>query len=167
MLSALDLRIDKSIANLSVEGGPLPLGSFTLPCGVSVPMISAAPATVGDYFAHFCAQHGDADFIVDGEERLSFAQVYAAATDVAHALVSVHGVNKGDRVGIAMRNAPSWIVLYMGTIMAGVSRSCSTDGGRVANCAPASPMSGARSPLPIRRAPNGLRNAAVIPAVRL
>ncbi len=119
MPSALDLRIDSAIANLSVEGGPLPLGRYTLPCGVEVPMIAAAPPTLIGYFAHFCAQHGDADFIVDGDERLSFAQVYAAATDVAHALVAWHGVKKGDRVGIAMRNAPSWIVLYMGTLMAG------------------------------------------------
>ena len=119
MPSALDLRIDSAIANLSVEGGPLPLGRYTLPCGVEVPMIAAAPPTLIGYFAHFCAQHGDADFIVDGDERLSFAQVHAAATDVAHALVSWHGVKKGDRVGIAMRNAPSWIVLYMGTLMAG------------------------------------------------
>jgi long-chain acyl-CoA synthetase len=119
MPSALDLRIDQSIANQSVEGGPLPLGSYTLPCGVAVPTIAAAPPTLIGYFAHFCAQHGDADFIVDGDERISFKQTYAAAVDVAQALVSVHGVKKGDRVGIAMRNAPSWIVLYMGTLMAG------------------------------------------------
>ena len=119
MPSALDLRIDNAIASQSVAGGPMPLGSYTLPCGVAVPIIASAPPTLIGYFAHFCAQHGSADFIVDGEERLSFAQVYAAATDVAHALVSVHGVKKGDRVGIAMRNAPSWVVLYMGTLMAG------------------------------------------------
>jgi long-chain acyl-CoA synthetase len=119
MPSALDLRIDKAIANLSVEGGPLPLVAHTLPCGADVPMIAAAPTTLRDYFAHFSAQHGAIDFIVDGEERLSFAETYAAAKHVASALVAVHGVNKGDRVGIAMRNAPSWIVLYMGVIMAG------------------------------------------------
>ena len=119
MPSALDLRIDKAIADLSVEGGPLPLGSFMLPCGVEVPAITAAPSNLRDYFAHFCAQHGDADFIVDGEERLSFARAHAAAQQVAHALIGTHGMKKGDRVGIAMRNAPSWIVLYMGILMAG------------------------------------------------
>ncbi len=119
MPSALDLRIDESIASQSVEGGPLPLGTYKLPCGVEVPTITAAPETLGDYFAHFCGQHGDADFIVDGDERLSFAQAHAAATDVAHELVATYSVRKGDRVGIAMRNAPTWIILYMGTLMAG------------------------------------------------
>ena len=119
MQSVLDQRIDQAIANLSIEGGPLPLGTFTLPQGVDVPMIAAAPATLRDYFAHFCAQHGDADFIVDGEERISFAQAHDAALRVAASLAGGFGVKTGDRVGIAMRNAPSWIVLYMGIIMAG------------------------------------------------
>jgi len=119
MPSALDLRIDKAIANLSAEGGPLPLGTFTLPSGVTVPMIAAAPSNLRDYFGHFCQQHGSADFLIDGEERLSFAQTFAAAKQVAQALVGTHGVKKGDRVGIAMRNAPSWVVLYMGILMAG------------------------------------------------
>jgi long-chain acyl-CoA synthetase len=119
MPSVLDKRIDASIDNLSVAGGPLPLTQFTLPCGASVPMIAAAPPTLIGYFAHFCGQHGDADFIVDGQERLSFAQTFALAAQVAQALVGGHGVKKGDRIGIAMRNAPSWVVLYMGTLMAG------------------------------------------------
>ncbi|UVO54752.1 class I adenylate-forming enzyme family protein [Sphingomonas sp. SUN039] len=119
MPSELDLRIDRAIGALSVEGGPLPLGSFTLPCGVDVPVIAAAPPTLIGYFAHFCAQHGDADFLVDGDERLSFATVHAEAVKVAHALVGGYGVKKGDRIGIAMRNAPSWVVLYMGILMAG------------------------------------------------
>ncbi len=119
MPSTLDLRIDQAIADLSGQGGPLPLGTYTLASGVDVPMVAAAPSNLRDYFAHFCAQHGAADFIVDGDERLSFTQSFAAAKQVAHALVGTHGVKKGDRIGIAMRNAPSWIVLYMGIIMAG------------------------------------------------
>ena len=39
-------------------------------------------------------------------------------SEVAAALIAA-GVAKGDRVGIAMRNSPSWIVLYMGILMAG------------------------------------------------
>src|SRR3546814_15309547 len=35
------------------------------------------------------------------------------------ALVAGFGIAKGDRVGIAMCNSPSWIALYMGVLMAG------------------------------------------------
>ncbi|MDB5700715.1 MAG: AMP-dependent synthetase [Sphingomonadales bacterium] len=119
MKSVLDVRIENIVAELSGDGGPLPLVGFTLPSGVEVPMIATAPPTLNAYFAHYCAEHGDAEFIVDGTERISFREGYAAAIDVAKALVGGFGIQPGDRVGIAMRNAPSWIILYMGTLMAG------------------------------------------------
>lgn len=119
MLSVLDLRIEKTAAELSGAGGPLAVVGFTLPSGVEAPMIATAPPTLNAYFVHYCKEHGDADFIIDGTERISFSQGYAAAVEVAKALVGGFGIQPGDRVGIAMRNAPSWIILYMGTLMAG------------------------------------------------
>ncbi len=82
-------------------------------------MVAAAPAHLPAYFDQFCAAYADREFLVQGEERLTFATVHSLARDVASALVSGWGVQKGDRVGIAMRNAPGWIVLYMGVLMAG------------------------------------------------
>ncbi len=118
MPSELDLRIERIIATLTGPDGPMSLTTYRQH-GVDVPMIAAAPPALTQYFAHFCAQHADAPFIVDGEERLSFAQTYAAARKVAGALIAGHGLKRGDRIGIAMRNAPSWVVLYMGILMAG------------------------------------------------
>ncbi|MGL4312551.1 MAG: class I adenylate-forming enzyme family protein, partial [Sphingomonas sp.] len=71
------------------------------------------------YFAYFCHVHADLVFLIEGEERLTFAETYAAAKQVAQALVA-HGVQRGDRIGIAMRNGPSWVVSYMCVLMAGV-----------------------------------------------
>jgi long-chain acyl-CoA synthetase len=118
MPSELDLRIDAVTNALSAPGAPMPIAQFNH-YGVDVPMIASAPPNLGLYYAYFCAQHGDKDFLVEGEERLSFAQVYAMARQVAGALVEGWGVKKGDRIGIAMRNAPTWAVLYMGITMAG------------------------------------------------
>jgi long-chain acyl-CoA synthetase len=118
MPSPLDIRIKSAVDTITGTGGPMPLVMHHAH-GVDLPMIATAPPALSYYFAHFCAQHGDATFIVDGDERLSYAQTYAAAVDVATALVRAHGLKRGDRVGIAMRNAPSWIVLYMGIIIAG------------------------------------------------
>ena len=87
--------------------------------GVALPAFVNAPPSLAHYFAHFCAQHRDALFLVDGDLRLSFGEVYDAALHVADGLASRHGVKKGDRVGIAARNSANWIVAYMGTIMAG------------------------------------------------
>jgi long-chain acyl-CoA synthetase len=118
MPSILDSRLDSATARLTGPTGPMALTSIKIG-GVDVPMIAAAPPALSHYFAYFCMQHGDKQFLVDGDERLSFAQVYSAADAVAKALVSGYGVRRGDRVGIAMRNAPSWIILYMGILMAG------------------------------------------------
>jgi long-chain acyl-CoA synthetase len=118
MPSELDLRIRETTARLTGEGGPMMLATFRQ-YGVDLPIIATAPPALTHYFDHFCTQHGATEFIVSGEERLSFTDVYGAARQVAAALVAGYAVQKGDRIGIAMRNAPSWIALYMGVLMAG------------------------------------------------
>ncbi len=87
--------------------------------GVSMPAFVNAPPTVAHYIAHFANQHKDAVFLVDGDQRLTFADVYAAAESVAHGLVTRHGMQRGDRVGVAARNSSNWIVAYMGIVMGG------------------------------------------------
>jgi acyl-CoA synthetase (AMP-forming)/AMP-acid ligase II len=118
MPSELDRRMDSGLATLTGPGGPLPLGEAEVR-GRMLPMIASAPPSLPYYFAHYCAEHADKTFLVAGDERLTFAQVYAVAQQVASALAGDLGVQRGDRVGIAMRNSPSWIVLYMGIVMAG------------------------------------------------
>ncbi|MEG3177177.1 class I adenylate-forming enzyme family protein [Sphingomonas sp. RB3P16] len=118
MPSKLDQRMDATLAHLTGEGGPLALGSVTVD-GNDLPLITGVPQTLPPYFAHYCNEHAAKTFLVAGDERLTFAEVYAAAARVAATLVGGHGVAPGDRIGIAMRNSPSWIVLYMGITMAG------------------------------------------------
>jgi long-chain acyl-CoA synthetase len=118
MPSELDIRLDQIMDHLTGPGGPLPLATIEQD-GVSLPMIAAAPPALSYYFQLFCTQHAAAEFLVCGDERLTFAQVHKQARAVAGALVDGFGVKRGDHVGIAARNAPGWIVLYMGILMAG------------------------------------------------
>lgn len=118
MPSVLDKRMDVITERLTALNGLMPLTTVQVN-GVSLPMVSVAPPALSHYFNHFCTLHGDKEFLIDGDERLSFAQVYASADKVAKALISGYGVKRGDRIGIAARNAPSWIILYMGILMAG------------------------------------------------
>ncbi len=53
---------------------------------------------------------GDATYLVYEDERLTFAEHYAEVVAVATALVEDYGVELGDRVAIAMRNYPEWVV---------------------------------------------------------
>lgn len=120
MRTQLDEAMDAKLAQLLGPGAPFGVGTIPNPHGTgTLPVITGVPEALPDYMAHYCAQHRDTVFLVAGEERLTFGQVFEQAQAVARALASVHGVRPGDRVGIAMRNSPSWIALYMGVVMAG------------------------------------------------
>jgi len=118
MPSALDLRLDAAYKLITGPGGPIQVGTIERG-GRELPFITNAPSNIVDYAAYFCAQHGDATFLVEGNERLSFAEFHAAARKVAAGLVEGYGVKRGDRIGIAMRNANAWCVAYLGALMAG------------------------------------------------
>jgi acyl-CoA synthetase (AMP-forming)/AMP-acid ligase II len=142
MASELDNALSQVMERLSVPGGPLETIEFER-FGTSLPMLKLAPPTLVDYMAMFCIQHGNAEFIIDGDLRLTFAQAHAAARIVAGGLVAGHGVRRGDRIGIAARNSANWIIAYMAVVMAG---GCATlingwwtgeelvDGIRLAEC---------------------------------
>jgi acyl-CoA synthetase (AMP-forming)/AMP-acid ligase II len=118
MPSELDNALNGVIAMLTAPGAPLETAEIER-FGRTLPVLKNCPPTLVDYFNLYCAQHGDAEFIVDGDIRLSFAQIHAAARTVAGGLVAGHGVQKGDRIGIAARNSANWIVAYLGILMAG------------------------------------------------
>ncbi|WP_298669129.1 class I adenylate-forming enzyme family protein [uncultured Sphingomonas sp.] len=118
MKTELDLKMDAALAAMTGEGGQLALGEIER-FGRKLPTIAAAPPTLTAYLAFFSAQHAGAEFLIAGEERLTFGEVHAVAQQVAAGLVGGLGVKKGDRVGIAARNSPSWIALYMGVLIAG------------------------------------------------
>jgi len=119
MRTELDGAMDAKLAQLLRPGGPMAVGAAAGRGGRTMPVLTGVPATLPQYMAHYCAQHAELPFLVAGDERLTFTQVYAQAERVAAALVARHGVGRGDRVGIAMRNSPAWIALYMGVVMAG------------------------------------------------
>ncbi|OYV59810.1 MAG: hypothetical protein B7Z69_06130 [Actinobacteria bacterium 21-73-9] len=62
--------------------------------------------------------HAERDFLVYEDHRLTFDQHYRAAATFAHRLVA-DGVVPGDRVVIAARNLPEWVVAFWGIVAAG------------------------------------------------
>jgi long-chain acyl-CoA synthetase len=76
-----------------------------------------APATLGTVL-DLSRGHGDKDFLVYEDERLSFVDHYAQVATVARRLLEV-GFARGDRVAIAMRNLPEWVVAFWSGIAAG------------------------------------------------
>lgn len=118
MPSAMDLSLSRHLEAHLAPGAPLELGTIDR-FGNGLPLFKHAPPSLVHYFERYCAQHGDAVYLVDGDLRLSFAETCAAARALAGALVDGEGVQRGERVGIAARNSANWVVAYMAVLIAG------------------------------------------------
>ena len=64
------------------------------------------------------AENADQTLIVYEDERLTTGEVWARAMRFAHWLGG-QGVGQGDRVALAMRNYPEWVIAYLGIIASG------------------------------------------------
>ncbi len=63
--------------------------------------------------------YGDRDFLVYEDRRWTFDEHFRTAAHFAHILRDRYGIEKGDRVAIAMRNFPEWPVAFFGASAAG------------------------------------------------
>ena len=66
------------------------------------------------------AQFGDRTFLVYGEERWTYAEQARIANGLARCLQDEYGLQKGDRVAVAMRNYPEWATMTLATQMLGL-----------------------------------------------
>lgn len=68
-----------------------------------------APLTLPDIYA---TTRSDLPFLVYEGERLTFEETWLRSCALAHALAHRVGIEKGDRVAIAMRNFPEWVIAF-------------------------------------------------------
>ncbi len=63
--------------------------------------------------------HGELPFLVYQDERLSYAQHDRRVAALATALIEDFSVEKGDRVALALRNYPDWVVAFWAAAQVG------------------------------------------------
>lgn len=63
--------------------------------------------------------HGDAEFIVHGERRITHAAFPDLVAACSAALADDHGITKGDRVAIIAANSPDWVISYFALVSMG------------------------------------------------
>ncbi|MEH6567934.1 MAG: class I adenylate-forming enzyme family protein [Halioglobus sp.] len=79
-----------------------------------------APATLVDVF-QAGRNHGDLEFMIYEGRRYSYTRFYAEVDALAAFLQHDLGVKKGDRLAIAMRNNPEWVISYAaGTLIGAI-----------------------------------------------
>jgi acyl-CoA synthetase (AMP-forming)/AMP-acid ligase II len=98
----------KALAQLTARGQAYELEEIEMngyPCRA----FRHAPATLRDlYFEN----RSNSTFLVYGDERYTFEEVYQSSCQIASILVEEYGVEKGDRVAISMRNYPEWVMAF-------------------------------------------------------
>ncbi|MDI3422210.1 class I adenylate-forming enzyme family protein [Streptomyces luteolus] len=68
---------------------------------------------------HESVDHGDRDYIVTADRRITFAEHADRVASLARALREEYGIGKGDRVAIAAANSPEWILTFWATVSIG------------------------------------------------
>ena len=113
-LTELDRKFDAVLAAVTGPGGRVVLDRDEQGRAI----VGNFPATLPLFFKTFCALNADVEAVIAGDERLTFARLDEISDRLAHGLVA-RGIAKGDRVAIAMRNCPAWIIGYMAALKAG------------------------------------------------
>jgi steroid-24-oyl-CoA synthetase len=111
------LTLAEVTAVLTAPGQPFEIEEVSIR-GVPTLTWKSAPETLRTVL-ELSKLHGDKDFLVYEDERLTFAEHFAQVTALAHQLVGRFGIDKGDRVAIAMRNLPEWIIAFWAAMAVG------------------------------------------------
>ena len=113
-LTDLDRKYDAVLAAVTGPGGRVILDKDA----EGRTIVGNFPQTLPMFFKTFCALNAGVEAVIAGDERLTFAQLDEISERLALGLVA-RGIAKGDRIAIAMRNCPVWIVAYMASLKAG------------------------------------------------
>jgi len=110
-------RDDARLQPLIGPGGPFEVEAVVVD-GVALRDFVRAPRTIVDVFAMGDA-HDALVHVVYGDERWTHGELRARARSLARELHTTFGVRAGDRVGIAMKNLPEYVIAFWGAALNG------------------------------------------------
>ncbi len=99
----------EALAALTAPGQPHEIIQIEA-IGRQIRAFKNAPKNLGQLYRE---ARSEKPFLVYEDERLTFEETWRRACTLAHVLVNEYGVKKGDRVAIAMRNYPEWMISFM------------------------------------------------------
>ncbi|MEN3272233.1 MAG: steroid-24-oyl-CoA synthetase [Actinomycetota bacterium] len=104
------MTIEEAHATLTAPGQMFEMETVEVD-GHAIRMWKNAPRSLRAVLEQSRAR-GDVGFLVYEDETLTFEQHFRACAHLANILQERYGVQKGDRVAIAMRNYPEWSVAF-------------------------------------------------------
>ena len=115
--SAIVAKLQEASGQLTAPGALFELEK-RLVNGIELRTYKNAPATLADALAEGRV-HGARTFITYEDERYSYDEFFNAVDRLGHHLVHHYGIRKGERVAIAMRNYPEWMMAFIAVVSVG------------------------------------------------
>ncbi len=116
-------NFEQALAALtSAEGSPFEIAEAEVD-GQAMKVWKNLPSSLREVFAA-ARLNGDKTFLVYEDETWTFAETMNRVDEIADLLVNRYGVEKGDRVAIAMRNYPEWIFSFAAITSVGAIAVC-------------------------------------------
>ena len=111
-------ELKQAWSELTAPGAPFEVAEIPVR-GNMIRMYKNAPPSVRELWLSTAA-YGERDYLVYENDRLTYAQAHAQVNAIA-AWLFAQGVQPGDRVAIAMRNYPEWMLVYWACLSVGVA----------------------------------------------
>lgn len=105
------------MTTLTGPGGAFELTNENV-LGTRLPVFKNRAKSLAEIIAT-SVEHGDRDYIVTADRRISFTEHRDQVAALATAMREEYGVSKGDRVAIAAANTPEWILAFWATVSLG------------------------------------------------
>jgi long-chain acyl-CoA synthetase len=107
------LTREETIAELTKPGAEFEVDVKVIN-GAEIRVFKNIPQSLPEYYKIYCDEFAERTFLVWYDDRWTYGEVYQKASVIAHKLKNQMGVKKGDRVAIACRNYPEWILAFLG-----------------------------------------------------
>ncbi|WP_309604681.1 class I adenylate-forming enzyme family protein [Phenylobacterium sp.] len=111
-------ELNQAWADLTAPGAPFEITEIEVR-GARLKAFRHAPPSVRALWLSTAA-FSERDYLVYGDERMTYAEAHRQVASVANWMISL-GVAPGDRIAIAMRNYPEWMLIYWAATCIGVA----------------------------------------------
>lgn len=111
-------KMQESTAQLTGAEAPWSVTQTTIN-GVDYKHYPNAPKNLAELLDHGRSHDENAEFIIFENERITFGEFFTRVDALASQLQSELHIKQGDRVAIAMRNYPEWMIAFAAAIYAG------------------------------------------------
>jgi long-chain acyl-CoA synthetase len=111
-------ELNDAWAELTAPGAPFEITEIEVR-GAKIRSFKNAPPSVREVWLS-TLPFAERDYLVYEDERFTYAQAHAEVASIANWMLA-HGVKPGDRIAVAMRNYPEWMLIYWAACCIGVA----------------------------------------------